>query len=131
MGLPGESPRRVVKALFDTNILIDFLNAVPPARDELNRYEAKAISIITWIEVLVGAPPLATRATRDFLDSLELIELNEKVAERAVRLRQQHRVKLPDAIVWASAEVHAMLLVTRDTRGFPPGDPGVRMPYRV
>jgi predicted nucleic acid-binding protein len=76
-------------------------------------------------------PSLVALATRDFLDSFELIELNEKVAERAVRLRQQHRLKLPDAIVWASAQVHAMLLVTRDTKGFPADDPGVRVPYRI
>jgi predicted nucleic acid-binding protein len=121
----------VVKALLDTNILIDFLHEIPAARDELHRYEDKAISVITWMEVLIGAPPLATRATREFLDGFELIDLNEKVAERVVRLRQQHRLELPDAIIWASAQVHAMLLVTRDTRGFPAGDPGVRFPYRV
>jgi predicted nucleic acid-binding protein len=121
----------MVKALLDTNILIDFLHHVPAARDELHRYEHKAISVITWMEVLVGAPPSATRATREFLDGFELIDLNETVAERAVRLRQQHRLKLPDAIIWASAQVHAMLLVTRDIKGFPPSDPGVRMPYRV
>jgi predicted nucleic acid-binding protein len=121
----------VVKALLDTNILIDFLHKVPAARDELHRYEDKAISIITWMEVLIGAPPLAARATRAFLDNFTLIELNEKVAERAVRLRQQHRLKLPDAIIWASAQVHSMLLVTRDTKGFPADDPGVRMPYRL
>ena len=40
-------------------------------------------------------------------------------------------LKLPDAIVWASAQVHGMLLVTRDTKGFPADNPGVRMPYRV
>jgi predicted nucleic acid-binding protein len=46
-------------------------------------------------------------------------------------LRRDHRLKLPDAIIWASAQVHAMLLVTRDTKGFPAGDPGVPMPYRL
>ncbi len=54
-----------------------------------------------------------------------------RVAERAAALRKAHRIKLPDAIVWASAQVHAMLLVTRDTRDFPPDDPGVRIPYAV
>jgi predicted nucleic acid-binding protein len=34
----------VVKALLDTNILIDFLRGVPAARDELNRYSDKATS---------------------------------------------------------------------------------------
>jgi predicted nucleic acid-binding protein len=154
----------MVKALLDTNILIDFLNAVPDARAELNRYDDKAISIITWMEVLIGAPANATRATREFLDrfqpdcagrkwsislfdhvihtlersalrdhaldGFELIELNEVIAERAVRLRQQHRLKLPDAIIWASALAHSMLLVTRDTKVFPADDPGVRVPYQ-
>lgn len=45
----------MVKALFDTNILIDFLNAVPHAREELALYKDKAISVISWMEVLVGA----------------------------------------------------------------------------
>ena len=121
----------MVKALLDTNILIDFLHAVPAAREEMNRYTDKAISIITWMEVMAGAPAPATQGTREFLDAFTLVELNEKIAERAVTLRREHRLKLPDAIIWASAQVQAMLLVTRDTKGFPPDDPGVRMPYRV
>lgn len=121
----------MVKALFDTNILIDFLRGVPAARDELNRYDDKAISIVSWMEVMIGAPVLAERATRDFLNGMVLVELDDAVASRAVTLRQKHGIKLPDAIIWASAQVRAMLLVTRDQKGFPPDDPGVRMPYRV
>jgi hypothetical protein len=34
----------MVKALFDTNILVDYLNAVPKARIELRSYEEKALS---------------------------------------------------------------------------------------
>jgi predicted nucleic acid-binding protein len=120
----------MVKALFDTNILIDFLNAVPDAQTELSHYEDKAISIITWMEVMIGAPALATRATREFLDGFDLIELTETIAERAVNLRREHRLKLPNAIIWASAQAHAMLFVTRDTKGFPVDNPGVRIPYQ-
>ena len=47
----------MVKALLDTNILIDYLRGVGAARTELGRYQDKAISIITWMEVLVGAAP--------------------------------------------------------------------------
>jgi hypothetical protein len=119
----------VVKALFDTNILIDHLRGVPAARDELARYQDKAISVITWMEVLVGASPATAQATRRWLDSFMLIGVDGPVAERAVSLRKAHRMKLPDAIVWASAQVHAMLLVTRDTRDFPHDDPGIRVPY--
>jgi predicted nucleic acid-binding protein len=121
----------VVKALFDTNILIDFLRGVPAARDEFARYEDKAISVVTWMEVMAGVSAAVERRTRMFLDGFVLVGLDEAVAERAVALRRQYRLKLPDAIVWASAQVGAMLLVTRDTKGFPADDPRVRMPYRV
>jgi predicted nucleic acid-binding protein len=121
----------VVKALLDTNILIDYLRGIPAARDELNLYTDKAISIVTWMEVVIGALPSTERATQDFLDGFTLIELDQAVAARAVTLRREHRLKLPDAIVWASAQVHAMLLVTRAVKDFPAGDPGVRMPYQI
>jgi len=121
----------VVKVLLDTNILIDFPRGIPAARDEMNRHPDKAISIVTWMEVMVGAPAHTDCATRDFLDGFALLDLDQKVAARAVTLRRERRLKLPDAIIWATAQVHAMLLVTRDTKGFPAGDPGVRILYRA
>lgn len=122
----------MVRALFDTNILIDHLNSIPAARAELARYREKAISIMTWMEVLVGAKPGDEAATRRFLDRrFEIIGLSEGVAARAVELRREFRLRLPDAVIWASAQVHAMLLVTRNTKDFPPDDPGIRMPYRI
>lgn len=121
----------MVRALFDTNILIDHLRGVPAAATEMARYDERSISAITWMEVLVGAPPGSERETRAFLDGFRLIEIDRAVAEGAVALRRGRRLRLPDAIVWASAQAHGMLLVTRDTKGFPPDDPGVRMPYSV
>jgi predicted nucleic acid-binding protein len=121
----------MVKALLDTNILIDYLRGIPAARDELNYYENKVISVITWMEVMAGTKASTEAQTRDFFGGFGLVELDEEVAERAVVLRWEHRIKLPDAIVWASAQVNGMLLVTRDEQGFPPADPGVRVPYQV
>jgi predicted nucleic acid-binding protein len=121
----------MVKALFDTNILVDYLNAVRQARTELQRYTEKAVSIITWMEVMVGAADDVEDATRSFLSSFDVIALDGEIAERAVSLRRTHHIKLPDAVIWATAQTHAMLLVTRNTRDFAAGDPGVRMPYRL
>ena len=121
----------MVKALFDTNILVDYLNAVPEARTELQRYTEKAISIITWMEVMVGADHDLEAATRSFLNGFDVIAVDEKIAERAVSLRRTRRIKLPDAIIWATAQAHAMLFVTRDTRDFMTDDPGVRAPYKL
>lgn len=121
----------MVKALFDTNILIDYLNAVPAARTELRRYNDKAISSITWMEVMVGAEAEVKDATRSFLASFQVVGLNQPVADRAVDLRREHKIKLPDAVVWASAQIGGMILVTRNTKDFPASDPGVRHPYVV
>jgi hypothetical protein len=121
----------MVKALFDTNILIDYLNAVPKARAELARYGDKAISIVTWMEVMVGAPSETENATRAFLAAFEVIGLDKAIAGRAVELRRARRIKLPDAVVWASAQEHGRLLITRNTKDFPASDPGVRCPYTL
>lgn len=121
----------MVKALFDTNILIDHLSAVPAARDEIGRYEDRAISIITWMEVMVGAEAKLAEPTRQFLQSFTILPLDDEIAERAVMLRKEYRMKLPDAVIWASAQMNARLLVTRNTKDFPAGEPGVRNPYSI
>ena len=121
----------MVKALFDTNILTDYLNAFPEARRELQRYTEKAVSIVTWMEVMVGTRDDLEAATRSFLKSFEVIIVDALIAERAVNLRRSHRIKLPDAIVWATAHSRSMIFVTRDARDFQAEDPGVRMPYNV
>jgi predicted nucleic acid-binding protein len=121
----------MVKALFDTNILIDYLRGIPLARDELHRFPQTAISVISWMEVLVGATSATESGTRMFLDRLTLLAIVDEIAERAVALRRTYRLKLPDAVIWASAQVHSMLLVTRDAKAFPVGDPGIRIPYAL
>lgn len=121
----------MVKALFDTNILVDLLNNVPAARDELKLYEDRAVSIVTWIEVMVGAAPTTERGTRDFLEEFEVVAIDSAIADATVELRRTHRMKLPDAIIWASARQTGRLLVTRNTKDFPANDPGVRAPYTL
>ncbi len=118
-------------ALFDSNILIDYLNGITAAKDELARYESRSISVITWMEVLAGAPPAADLATRSFLEQFKMIGIDAKIAFRAVELRREKRMKLPDAIIFASAQILGLLLVTRNTRDFDPELPSVRMPYRI
>jgi predicted nucleic acid-binding protein len=123
--------RSVVKAVFDTNILIDLLNGREEANNEVGRYTRLAISRISWIEVLTGARNSEDQnRVENLLDYFEVIELDEPVAREAISLRQQHRIRLPDAIIWAAARLKDSLLVTRDAKDFPIGDPGIRVPYQ-
>lgn len=121
----------MVGALFDTNILIDHLSAVPQAREEIERFESRAISIITWMEVMVGASADLVEQTRRFLEGFKVIALDDEIANRAVALRRAHRIKPPDAVIWATAQTAGRLLVSRNTKDFPTGDPGIREPYAL
>jgi predicted nucleic acid-binding protein len=121
----------VVRALLDTNILIDHLNGFPQARAELQRHSQPAISIMTWMEVMVGAHAAAESYVTAFLATFEVIPLDDDIAARAVALRKIHRIRLPDAVIWASAQARGMLLVTRNTKDFSPEDPSIRAPYEL
>ncbi len=120
-----------MRALFDTNILIDYLNGVDAAKIELARYERPAISVISWIEVLAGTKPDVEVETRKFLSIFERIELSEAIADRAVALRRSAKLRVPDAIILGTARVENLVLVTRNTKDFPADEPGIRMPYRI
>jgi predicted nucleic acid-binding protein len=118
-------------AVFDTNIVIDALNGVGKADDEYSRYEHVLISRVTWIEVLIGAEGDDTEL-RDFLEAhFEIIPLDLAVAETAVQLRRAHRIRLPDAIIWATARVNNAVLVTRSTKDFNPEWDGIHLPYSL
>ncbi len=119
----------MVKPLFDSCILIDYLNGVAEARAELKRYDQSAISIVSWMEVMIGADVGVAAATRAFLAAFETIGIDAEIAERAVAIRRESRIRLPDALIKATADVAGALLVTRNSRDFPPDMPGVRIPY--
>jgi predicted nucleic acid-binding protein len=119
-----------VKAVIDSDVLIDYLQGIQVARAELERYRQPHYSIISWMELQCGAQNDAERAAVDtLLSTMTRVDLTETVARRAVELRQALQLKLPDAVVLSSAETEGCILVTRNTRDFPAGDPRLRFPY--
>ena len=120
-----------MRPLFDTNILIDLTEGVHAATQELDSYPFPAISIITWMEVLAGAEGVTEAKTRRLLSQFEIIQLSDAISEEAVIIRRRRRMKLPDAIIWATARLTGRVLITRDVKDFPLDDPGIRIPYRL
>lgn len=124
--------------LFDTNILIDALNGRNEAAAELVAYDDAAISIVTWIEVMTGIP-LAIRAqVEQFIveSGMAIIALTDEIAAETAHIRHlalqefpKRRLKLPDAIIQATANVTERLLVTRNTADFKGN--GIRVPYEI
>jgi predicted nucleic acid-binding protein len=121
----------MVKVLFDTNVLIDYLNGIEQAKNEFARYSDKAISLITRMEVLVGATSETEPAIRHFLNEFSNIKIDDQVSDLAVSIRKQHKIKLPDAIIWATALTQNRLLITRNTKDFSANEPGIYVPYQI
>ena len=121
-----------MRLLFDTNILIDYLNGVEPAMQEVERSRDRCISIITWMELLAGADDDAEEDVIDmFLREFRVVDLTRRIAREAMEIRRAQRMRLPDAMIWASAKAESALLVTRNTKDFPEGDLGIRVPYNL
>lgn len=84
------------------------------------------------MEVMGGAENFGEeRRLKAFLTQFERVPIDDEVAEIAVDIRKTTRIRLPDAIIWATARRIGGVLVTRNTRDFPHGDPGGRVPYSL
>lgn len=117
-------------ASFDSNILIDALRDHAGAQAELVAVDQPWISRVTWIEVMSKVDAQSLPRTESLLSAFFIDELDVEIAERAALLRNERRsLKLPDAVIFASAQARGRILVTRNTRDFPAGMPGVRVPY--
>lgn len=120
---------------FDANILIDAFAGHPAARQVLNeaaRSGGAWMSRMAWVEVMSKGQPSELKTMRRLLETLFMDEIDQEVAEKAAELRRARpKLKSPDAIILASAQVRGRMLVTRNTRDFPVGTPGVRIPYTL
>ena len=118
----------------DANILIDTLLDHRPAQREIKRLADSGarmwISRMAWIEVLSKGDDAIVRTALQFLDRFGLDEIDDEISHRAASLRRERpRLKSPDAIILATAQIRGRILVTRNTRDFPAAMPGIRVPY--
>jgi toxin FitB len=106
--------------LLDSNIII---YASQPAYAELREFitaNTPAVSIVSYVEVL-GFHRLDAadrQFLEDFFDAAEILPITDAIADQAVRLRQQRRMSLGDALIAATALIHQFTLVTRNCGDF-------------
>lgn len=120
----------------DANILIDALLEHEPAQREMKRIAASGarmwISRMAWIEVLSKGSDMIVRDALQFLGRFGLDEIDDEISHRAAALRRERpRLKSPDAIILATAQIRGRVLVTRNTKDFPAEMPGIRVPYTL
>jgi predicted nucleic acid-binding protein len=120
----------------DANILIDALLDHRPAYREMTRIAESGarmwISRMAWIEALSKGNDAAARDILLFLSRFGLDEIDDEISHRAAALRRERpRLKSPDAIILATAQIRGRVLVTRNTKDFPASMPGIRIPYTL
>ena len=101
--------------LIDTNILLYILQGNPNVK-YFAESEILAISCITEMEVL-GKFQISESEKQiigRFLNRCHIIDMDAQIKHLAINIKQQSRMKLPDAIIAATAIKNDMLLVTAD-----------------
>lgn len=78
------------------------------------------------------SPSGLEQATRDAINAnFKRIEMTEAILVESLALMRSHKLKLPDAMIWACARVNGWTLVFRNTKDFPASWAGIRVPYEI
>ena len=106
--------------LLDTNTVLDYMgNKLPVnAKNELAKIidEEINLSVINKIELLGFAK--VDRDLIDFVSYSNIYQLDEDITELTIEVRKKYRIKLPDAIIAATALHHDLILFTNNTSDF-------------
>ena len=98
----------------DTNFVIH-LNEGNPLVEPFLDY-AFAVSFITEIEVLGAFSISKTKKAQlhDILEDCTIVEMTAEIKQICIKIRQQYKMKIPEAIIAATAIVLKRSLVTSD-----------------
>jgi len=105
----------------DTNAVIDYLGDKLPDKGSLLMDKLPiTISIVTRIEVLgwYGINDDQLKRLTSFMEDAIIYPLEDVYVERTIQLRQQYKIKLPDAVIAATALVEGLALITRNMGDF-------------
>jgi len=106
--------------LLDSNIIIYSSKPENAFLRDFIKKENIAVSIITKIEVL-GYHSLLNSERIIFeklFDTIEILELNDKIANTSIEFRKKYKLTLGDAIIAATATENNYRLITRNIKDF-------------
>lgn len=111
--------------MWDTNTVIYYLQQQfsPSAEkfmDKLVNEARPVIASITEIELLCwkSATEKDLEVLHNFIDDALVIELEQPIKYKTADIRKKHKIKLPDAIIAATALVYELTLVSRNISDF-------------
>ena len=125
--------------LLDSDVVIDHLRGMAAARDFLDMLMLDGaevcFSTITEAEIFSNVRPGEEENIEALFRSLIRLPVDMHVARQGGRYRQQfrasHGLRLPDALIAATARVYDATLVTRNVRHYPMEEITILEPYRL
>ncbi len=110
----------ILKYLIDSNIIIYHLNGEKTATDFIvQNIDICAISRISFIEVMSFSFNNDDELNVvDLLNSFKILDTSEQIAIQSIKNRKMKKIKVPDNIIASTAQVHNLILVTRNESDF-------------
>ena len=109
------------KYLIDTNIVVFYLdNRLPKTVATIIEDSNPNISVITRMELLSWgkATKMQSEIISKFIEASIIHNLEEEVILKAIEIRKNKKVNLPDAIIAATSIVKDMVLIMNDGTAF-------------
>ena len=108
----------------DTNAAIDLLDGLLPKKaaiwlnSSINSNDV-VISVINKIELLgFHASPQTYESLQNLINSIEVLDLADVIVNQTIELKKIKKIKLPDAIIAATALVNNLTIVSRNKSDF-------------
>ncbi len=108
------------RAVIDTNVLISWYKSGAISNSKDLASITPIFSIITKIEAL-GFREITNdeiKAVSRMLDTGGLVYIDDVIAQLTIKLRQKYKIKIPDAVIAATALVNDSELWTANTSDF-------------
>jgi predicted nucleic acid-binding protein len=103
----------VPDVLVDTDLFVDHLRGAKALRPGRHRLH---YSVVTRAELFAGTT--ATELVSELLAPFREIGIGRAVAERAGRITRESGIRLPDALIAATALEHSLRVATRNRHDF-------------
>ncbi|MDO4896323.1 MAG: type II toxin-antitoxin system VapC family toxin [Moraxella sp.] len=109
-----------INYLIDTCTLIGLQKQTPQSMALVMTHGAMmnecAISIVTYMEFVgfYGADGETAKQLEQIAQSFTHLPITKDIAQTVIKLRQRHKIKLPDCLILATALVHDLELLTLD-----------------
>ena len=110
--------------LLDTNFVINYFKGI--FSDDAAKFTDSVINDLTYVSVITRMELLSSQSLKpkdeevikEFIFDSTVFSLEENIITKTILLRRTNKIKLPDAIIAATAIVHNLQLITHNLKDF-------------